>query len=48
MLPSPVTNTSAAQPQQQETVRSTPLDYVVYQVVTVGAILLVLGTIWVF
>jgi len=47
MLTPPLPAPNAAPP-KPEAIRATPVDDVVYQLVTVGAILLVLGTIWVF
>ena len=44
----PPTPAPIAAPPKPAAHRVTPLDDVVYQVVTVGAILLVLGTVWVF
>jgi hypothetical protein len=35
-------------PSRQGLLRSRPADDVVYQIVTVAAILLVLGTLWIF
>lgn len=45
---SPDVNASTSLPDSRTGWRARPVDDVVYQLVTVGAILLVLGSLWVF
>jgi hypothetical protein len=43
-----MTASPSPNPTRPDTLRARPVEDVIYQVVTVGAILLVLGSLWVF
>lgn len=47
-MQSPETNASNLTPSARSGWRARPVEDVIYQVVTVGAILLVLGSLWIF
>ncbi len=47
-MQSPTSNASSVLPPSPRGWRSRPVEDLIYQVVTVGAILLILGSVWVF